>query len=146
MIALPRCWFLLQGEVNQRCACLCPLLLEPPAQVVTELWATSVRFAAGSRWLAVSHEVGCYLGAASPTHPAVSSPSPTVSTGAFSMSVFPPCRDAHLYHFSRFRMHVCELHTMFILLFLASFTLYKTLVSSASLQMTQSCFFFFFFY
>ena len=63
---------------------------------------------------------------------------PTVSTRLLSMSVslFLPCKRIHLYCFSRFPVYG---HTnTWYLIFSFDFTLYDTLCSSTSLQMTVS--------
>ena len=122
------CQFLLYNEVNQLQVYIYPLPLEPPippippTQVITEHQAElpvlysrfplAICFTHGS--VSMSILISQFI---PPT------PSPTVSTCPFSMSVslFLPCKQVHLHHFSKFHIYAL-IHD--ICFSLSHFTLY----------------------
>ena len=133
------CWFLLYNNMNQLQMYTCPLPRELPSRFPhpTPLGCHSVpdwdpcvpqREAVSSSFplaLRVTHGTVSMSVLLSQLTPPC--PYPTVSTSLFSTSVslFVPCRQVRLYHFSRF--HIYMHYTIFIFLFLTYFTLYDRL-------------------
>ena len=116
------------------CICVSPFLGFPPIEVTTEHQVESPVVYSRCSWVTyfVPSINSVHVNPSLPVHPTPHSSFPLlVSTCLFSASVtlFLRCKWFHLYHFSRFHIHLLIYNICF--LFLIYFTLYRQSIQTA---------------